>query len=43
MRAAPKVMIPILSYLPMMSKVDVGGVAVEVEPSHKYLVTVIDK
>ncbi len=33
MRAALKVMPPILLCWPMMSEVDVGGMAVEVEPS----------
>ena len=36
MRAAPKVMVPILLCWSMMSEVDVGDMAVEVEPSHQY-------
>ena len=36
MRAAPKVMPPILSHWSMMSGVDVGGMAVDVEPAHQY-------
>ena len=39
MRAAPKVMPPILSCWPMMSEMDVGGMAVEVEPVYQYPVT----
>ena len=35
-RAAPKVMSPILLYLPTMSEVDIGGMAVEVESFHQY-------
>ena len=38
MRAAPKVMPPILLCWPMTSEVDVGGMAVEVEPSRQYSV-----
>ena len=38
-RAALKVMPPILLYLPTISEVDVGGMAVAVEPSHQYSVT----
>ena len=38
MRAAPKVMPPILLCWPMMSEVS-GGMAVEVEPSHSYSLT----
>jgi len=33
-RAAPKVMPPILSCWPMTSEVDVDGMTVEAEPSH---------
>jgi len=36
MRAAPKVMPPILLCWPTMSETNVGGMAVEVEPSHQY-------
>ena len=36
MRAAPKVMPPIVFCWPMTSEADVGAMAVEVEPSHKY-------
>ena len=39
MRAALKVMPPILLCWPMMSEADVGGMAVEVEPSHQYSIT----
>ena len=39
MRAAPKVMLPILLSQPTTSEVDVGGMAVEVEPSHQYVMT----
>ena len=39
MRAAPKVMPPVLFYWPMMPAVDVGGMAIETEPSHPYSVT----
>ena len=35
-RAAPKVMLPILLCWPMTSEVDVGDIAVEVELSHQY-------
>jgi len=35
-RAALKVMPPNLLRWPMTSEVDVGGMAVEVEPSHQY-------
>ena len=38
-RAAPKVMPPILSCWPMMSEVDADGMAVEVEPPHQYSIT----
>ena len=38
-RAAPKVMPPILLYWPAMSEVDVGGMALEAEPSHQYSIT----
>jgi len=37
-KAAPKVMPPILLCWPTTSKVDVGGMAVEVESSHRYAV-----
>ena len=37
-RAAPKVMPPILLCWPTTSEADVGGMAVEVEPSHQYSV-----
>jgi len=39
MRAAPKAVPPILLFWPTMSEVDVGGMAVEGEPSHQYSVT----
>ena len=39
MRAAPKVIPPILWYWPMMSDMDVGGMAVEAEPSQEYSIT----
>lgn len=38
MRAAPKVMPSTLLYCPTMSEVDIGIMAVEVEPSHQYSV-----
>ena len=38
MRTSQKVMSPILLYWPTVSEVDVGGTAVEVEPSHQYSV-----
>ena len=38
MRAALKTMLAILLYWPM-SEVDVGGMAVEAEPSHQYCIT----
>lgn len=34
MKASPKLMPSILLCWPMMSEADVGGVAVEAEPSH---------
>ena len=34
-RAAQEVMLPMLLCWPMMSETDVGGMAVEIEPSHK--------
>jgi len=37
-RVAPKLMPPILLCWPTMSEADVGGMAVEVEPSHHYSV-----
>ena len=39
MRAALKVMPPFLLLWSMTSEVDGGGLAVEVEPSHQYLIT----
>jgi len=39
MRAAVKVMPPILLCWPTMSRVDAGGMAVEVDPSHQYSIT----
>ena len=39
MKGAPKVMLPILSCWPTTSEVDIGGMKVEVEPSHQYSVT----
>ena len=36
MRAAPKIIPPILLFWLTMSEADVGGVAVEVEPSCQY-------
>ena len=39
MRAAPIVTPAILIYWPMTSEADVGGMAVEVEPSHQYSIT----
>ena len=39
MRADPKVMPPILFFLPTMSEMDAGDVAVEIEPSHQYSIT----
>jgi len=38
-RAAPKVMPSVLSCWPTMSEEDVGGMAVEAEPSHQYPIT----
>ena len=38
MTAAPKVMHPILLRWPTTSEEDVGGMAVEFEPSHQYAV-----
>ena len=38
MRAAPKVMSPVLLCQPVMPKAD-GGAAVEVEPFHQYPIT----
>ncbi len=37
MRTALKIMPPILLCWPVMLEVDVGGMAVEVEPSHQYV------
>jgi len=39
MRAAPKVMPPILICFPTTSEMDVGGMAVEVQPSHRCSIT----
>ena len=39
MRAALKVMSPILLCWPMTSEVDVGGTAVDAEPSRQYSIT----
>jgi len=39
MRAAPKVMPPVLLCWPTMLEVDVGDMAVEAEPFHLYLIT----
>jgi len=39
-RTAPKVTPPILSRWPTTSEADVGGMTVEVEPSHQYSITV---
>ena len=38
-RATLKVMVSILLYLPTLSKAEVGGMAVEAEPSHQYSIT----
>ena len=38
-RAPLKAVPPILLCWPMMSEADVGGMAVEVEPSHQYSIT----
>ena len=38
-RAVPKVMPPILLCWHMMSEADVGGMTVEIEPSHQYSIT----
>ena len=35
-RAAPKIMPPILLCWPAMTEADIGGMAVEAEPSHQY-------
>ena len=40
MRAALKVMPPVLLCWPMMSEADVGGMAVEDQPSHQNCLTV---
>ena len=37
--SGPKVMPPILLLLPIVSEMDAGDMAVEVEPSHEYSVT----
>ena len=42
MHADPKVMPPFLLPWPIMSEVDVSGMAVEVEPSHQYSFTFSD-
>jgi len=39
MRAALKVMPPILLYWPTISEMNVGSMAVEVEPSYQYSIT----
>jgi len=39
MRATEKVMPSILFCWPMMAEADVGGMAVEAEPSHQYSIT----
>ena len=39
MRVAPKVMPAILWCWPTASEVDVGGMAVDAEPSHQYPIT----
>jgi len=39
MRAAPKLMPPVLLCWPMTSEADGGGMAVEVEPSHQHSIT----
>jgi len=39
MRAALKVMPPILLYCPRMPEMEVGGMAAKVEPSHQYSLT----
>jgi len=41
MRAAPKVMLPILLWWPMTSEVDVGDIAVEVELSQPIFTHVV--
>ena len=38
MMAAPKIMPLVLLHWPTTSEVDIGGTAVEVEPSHQYSV-----
>jgi len=38
-RAAPKGILPIFLCWPTMSEADVGGIAVEVKPSHQYPIT----
>ena len=39
MRAAPKLIPSISLHWPTMSEADIGGMAVETEPSHQYSVT----
>ena len=39
MKATAKMMFPVLLRWPTMSETDVGGMAVEVEPSHQYSIT----
>ena len=39
MRDAPKVMLPILLLWPTRSEVDIGGMTVVTEPSHRYSIT----
>ena len=38
LRLPPKVALPISLYWPKISEVDVGGMALEVEPSHQYTI-----
>ncbi|MEQ5146204.1 hypothetical protein ABN231_18085 [Proteus mirabilis] len=39
MKAVPEVRLSVLLCWPTTSEVDVGGMAVEVEPSHQYSIT----
>ena len=41
MGAAEKAVSPIVLCWPMMSELDVGDMAVEVEPSHQYSITFV--